>query len=287
MSEVDVRFDQVRPRLFGIAYRMLGSVADAEDVVQDAWLRFNRTDPDSIRNAPGFLAKTTIRLAITAATSARARREVYVGPWLPEPLSTAADPLLGAERSEAVDLAVLMLLERLGPRERAAYILREAFDYPFRLIAEVLETSEPNARQLNKRARAHLEKQRHLPVDAAEHRRLLDAFLAAARTGDLAQLEKMLAASAVSYSDGGGIVTAARVPIHGRTDVARFIAGIVEKFSPGTTDAVVEVNGRPALLITQDGVPVLLAAIDATAIGIERLMLVSNPEKLTGVAELV
>jgi RNA polymerase sigma-70 factor, ECF subfamily len=281
MSDVDVRFDQVRPRLFGIAYRMLGSVADAEDVVQDAWLRFNRTDPDSIRNTSAFLSKTTIRLAINAANSAKARREIYVGPWLPEPLSTVTDPSLGAERSEAIDLAVLLLLERLGPRERAAYILREAFDYPFRQIAEILETSEPNARQLNKRARAHLEKERHLPVDVVEHRRLLEAFLAAARTGDLAKLEKMLAANAVSYSDGGGIANAARVPIHGRADVARFIARVVRRYSQGTKSSIVEVNGRPALLMTQAGTPVVLAAIDATTIGVERLMLVSNPEKLT------
>src|SRR5689334_12460690 len=156
MSEVDVRFDQVRPRLFGIAYRMLGSVADAEDVVQDTWLRFNRTDPETIRNTSAFLATTTTRLAINVATSARARRELYVGPWLPEPVSTAKDPLLGAEESEALDLAVLLLLERLPARERAAYILREAFDYPFRQIAEILDTSEPNARQLAKRAREHL-----------------------------------------------------------------------------------------------------------------------------------
>ena len=282
MSDVDVRFVEVRPRLFGIAYRMLGSVADAEDVVQDAWLRFNRTDPDTIRNTSAFLATTTTRLAINAATSARARREVYVGPWLPQPVGTADDPLLGAEQSEAVDIAVLLLLERLAPRERAAYILREAFDYPFRQIAEILDTTEPNARQLAKRARAHLEKERHPPVDATEHRLLLDAFLAAAQTGDLAKLENLLAASAISYSDGGGAARAARMPIEGRDNVARFILGLVKKYGQDTDQSIIEVNGRPAVLITQDGVPVVLVAIEATEHGIERVMIITNPDKLSG-----
>jgi len=199
-------------------------------------------------------------------------------------VSTGKDPLLGAERSEALDLAVLLLLERLPARERAAYILREAFDYPFRQIAEILDTSEPNARQLAKRAREHLEKERHQPVDATEHRRLLEAFLAAAQTGDLAQLESLLAAGAVSYSDGGGIVSAARVPVQGAAAIARFITGVVEKFGHDTNHSLVEVNGRPAFLVTQNGVPVVLAAIDATTAGIERVMMVVNPEKLTGFA---
>ncbi|GAB3893301.1 RNA polymerase sigma-70 factor [Kibdelosporangium lantanae] len=275
-------FDRARPRLFGIAYRMLGSVADAEDVVQEAWLRWHRTDPGTVRNPTAFLSTTTTRLAINAATSARSRREVYVGPWLPEPVDTRDDPALGAEQAEALDVAVLLLLERLAPRERAAYILREAFDYPFREIAEILGTSELNARQLARRARTHLEGERHQPVDPAEHRRLLAAFMAAAQSGDLAGLTNLLAEGAVSYSDGGGIVSAARMPVRGRERVARFVVGIAEKYGQGTTTELVEVNGGPAVLVRRDGAPLVLVAIDASADGIERLMMVLNPDKLAG-----
>ncbi|WP_394619418.1 RNA polymerase sigma-70 factor [Lentzea sp. JNUCC 0626] len=270
-----------RARLFGIAYRVLGSAADAEDVVQDTWLRLHRTDPASITNPGAFLATTATRLAINAATSARARREVYVGPWLPEPVSTEDDPALGAERAEALDLALLLLMERLTPKERAAYVLREAFDYPFRQIAEILETSEPHARQLAKRARDRITDERRRPVDAAEHRRLLRAFLDAARSGDVAALENLLADDAVSYSDGGGLVRAARAPVCGRSRVARFLAGVVRKFHGGTETTLIEVNGRPAVLVSRDGRPVSLAAIDATTAGIARVLMVVNPHKLT------
>jgi len=281
----DVEFDQVRPRLFGIAYRMLGSVADAEDVVQDAWLRWHRTDQSTVQNPTAFLSTTTTRLAINAATSARSRREVYVGPWLPEPVDTSNDPALGAEQAEALDLAVLLLLERLAPRERAAYILREAFEYPFREIAEILGTSELNARQLARRARTHLESERHAPVDSGEHRRLLAAFTAAAQSGDLAELTNLLADTAVSYSDGGGIVSAARIPVRGRDRVARFVVGIVEKYGQGTTSRMIDVNGGPSLLVCREGTPMVLVTLDATADGIERLLMVLNPDKLAGLTD--
>src|ERR1700712_4925459 len=148
-------FTALRPRLFGIAYRMLGSVGEAEDIVQETWIRWQGTDRSGGREASAFLATTATRLAITLAQSARARHETYVGPWLPEPVDTSADPALGAERAEALELAVVLLLERLSPAERAAYVLHEAFGYPFRQIAEMLETSEANARQLGARARRH------------------------------------------------------------------------------------------------------------------------------------
>ncbi|EWM11960.1 sigma factor-like helix-turn-helix DNA-binding protein [Kutzneria sp. 744] len=213
-------------------------------------------------------------------TSARARREVYVGPWLPEPVSTADDPALGAERAEALDLAVLLLMERLAPRERAAYVLREAFDYSFRDIAEVLETTEANARQLARRARTHLESERHAPVDPDSHGRLLAAFLAAASSGDLSSLEKLLTEDAVSLSDGGGIVSAARAPVTGRDHIARFIVGTLARFGVGASISVVSVNGRPAVLATRDGAPLVLATIDAGQDGIRRLLMIVNPAKL-------
>ena len=152
-------FEQARPRLFGIAYRMLGSATEAEDIVQDAWLRWQGVT-DDVDNPTAYLATITTRLSLTALESARMRRESYIGPWLPEPVDTSADPLLGAERAEALSLAVLLLLERLTGAERAAYVLREAFAYSFRDIAGVLETTEENARQLASRARAHLSRDR-------------------------------------------------------------------------------------------------------------------------------
>src|SRR6476469_8894231 len=149
VSEHDTaEFEAVRPRLFGIAYRMLGSVAEADDVVQDAWLRWQGTDRSVVRDAGAFLATTTTRLAINALQSARVRRETYIGPWLPEPVDTSADPYLGAERGEALEFAALLLMEKLTPNERAAYVLREAFDYPYAQIADILALSEPAVRQL-------------------------------------------------------------------------------------------------------------------------------------------
>src|SRR2546426_633456 len=198
-------FIAARPRLFGIAYRMLGSVAEAEDIVQDVWLRWQSTRRSVILNPAAYLATTTTRLCINAAQCARERRETYVGPWLPEPVDTSADPGLGAERDQALRLAVLVLLEKLTPTERAAYILREAFDHPYSQIAEILRMEEANARQLVTRARQHLTGGRRAPVSSGEQRRILSVFIDAAQNGNLAALEKLLAADVVSYSDGGGL----------------------------------------------------------------------------------
>ena len=208
-------FVKARPRLFGIAYRILGSAAEAEDIVQDAWLRWQTADRSVVVDPPAFLATVTTRLAINLAQSARSRRETYVGPWLPEPVDTSNDPQLGAERSEALAFAVLLLLEKLSPTERAAYVLREAFDYPYRQIAEILQLEEANTRQLVTRARQHIGEGRRAPVSSEEQRRLLEAFIGAAQNGDLIALEGLLASDVISYSDGGGIVRASRTPIAG------------------------------------------------------------------------
>jgi len=187
-------FDAVRPRLFGIAYRTLESAADADDVVQDAWIRWQGTDRSNVRDAAAFLATTTKRLALNVAQSAHARRETCIQPWHPEQVDAHADPTLGAERREALELALLTLAEKLSPTERAAYVLREAFDYPYRQIADVLATSEANARQLVTRARVRLASGRRRQVSAAEQQRFIDAFVDAAQTGDLTTLEQLLAA---------------------------------------------------------------------------------------------
>jgi RNA polymerase sigma-70 factor (ECF subfamily) len=187
-------FEAVRPRLFGIAYRTLESAADADDVVQDTWIRWQGTDRNRVRDAAAFLATTTKRLALNVAQSARVRRETSIDPWDPEPVDVQADPTLGAERREALERAMRMLMEKLSPTERAAYVLREAFDYPYRQIADVLATSEANARQLVTRARLHLASAPRRQVSAAEQQRFIDAFAHAAQTGDLTTLEQLLAA---------------------------------------------------------------------------------------------
>jgi RNA polymerase sigma factor (sigma-70 family) len=185
-------FMSVRRRLFGIAYRMLGSAAEAEDVVQDVWVRWQTADRSLVRNAAAFLATTTTRLGINVMQSARSRRERHAGPWLPEPVDTSADPELGAERGEGLEAGILLLLEKLSPTERAAYILREAFDYTYRDIANALTLEEANARQVVTRARQHVADGRKMPAKSTEQRRLFEAFIAAAQNGDVASLEGTL-----------------------------------------------------------------------------------------------
>jgi RNA polymerase sigma-70 factor (ECF subfamily) len=208
------------------------------------------------------------------------RRESYVGPWIPEPVDTSEDPQLGAERAEALDLAVLFLLQKLNPVERAAYVLREAFDYPYEQIADMLETSEANTRQLVSRARKHLSEERREPVSSAAHRRLLEVFLTAAQTGDLSALEDVLTEDVVSYTDGDGRRGAARIPVVGREHVAKFVAAFAPRFWPGTGVRWVEANGRPAVLVSASGNAVALLSVDVSARGIERLLWVMNPAKL-------
>ena len=273
-------FDEARPRLFGIAYRMLGSVAEAEDVVQEAWLRWQQADRPAVRNPAAFLTTVTTRLSLNVLDSARARREQYVGPWLPEPVDTSADPTLGAETAEALDAAVLVLMEKLPPEHRAAYVLREAFSYPYGDIAEILDTTAPNARQLVSRARKHVQSSRHEPVDPVRHRALLDAFVAAARDGDLERLERALAADVVSTSDGAGIAPrAARRPVVGRDKVARLVAGWSDWWA-GTSLTWLETNGRPSVLVTRGGTAVALLSISVSADGIDQLLWVMAPDKL-------
>jgi RNA polymerase sigma-70 factor (ECF subfamily) len=277
-------FVSVRPRLFGIAYRMLGSAVEAEDIVQDVWMKWQTIDRSAVRDAPAYLATATMRHAINIVQSARVRREVYVGPWLPEPVDTSADPLLGAERGEALEFAVLVLLEKLSPKERAAYVLREAFDYPYREIADTLRLSEENSRQLVARARKHIADGRREPASRDEHQRLLETFVAAAQSGDLAGLEQLFASDVVSYSDGGGFVRAARSPVSGRARVARFIASIASHFWTGMTVTWLEANGQPAVLISRDGTTVALMTIDASAEGVDRIMWMFRPSKLAAIS---
>lgn len=187
-------FVTARPRLLAIAVRVLGDVGEAQEVVQEAWLRWQRSDRSAVVNPPAFLATTTTRLAINVAQSARKRRETVAGPWLPEVVDWGADPAAAAERHDALDGAVRLMLTKMTPAERAAYLLRKAFDYPYRRISAVLGVSADSARQLVRRAHERLGSERRQSIDAAEHRRLVRTVHAAARTGDLAELEQLLAA---------------------------------------------------------------------------------------------
>jgi RNA polymerase sigma-70 factor (ECF subfamily) len=274
----------VRGRLFGMAYRILGSAADAEDVVQSVWLRWQMTDRGAVRDAAAFLTTAAVRLAVNVARSARARRETYVGPWLPEPVDTGVDPYLGAERGDALDLAVIVLLEKLSPNERAAYVLREAFDYPHRQIADVLRLTEANVRQLVARARKHIAGRRRAPSSAAEQGRLLAAFVTAAREGNVAELERLFAPDVASYADGGGVVNAARVAVVGRTRVAKYVAKIAPPFWAGVTLNVINANGRASLLMSRGGEVVAFATVVASKRRIDQILWVMRPSKLAALA---
>ncbi len=272
-------FTRVRPRLFGIAYRMLASVAEAEDLVQDVWLRWQAYDRSTVASPDAFLATTTTRLAINVLQSARNRRETYIGPWLPEPVDTGADPYLGAERGEALEFATLLLMEKLTPGERAAYVLREAFDYSYAEIAGILSSTEAAVRQLVSRARKHLKGERHASVPAAEQRELLTTFLAAARSGDMAELERLFTPDVTSLSDGNGRKGVARTPVAGAARVAKFLQAISTWFWDDVDVRWATTNGQTSAVLLQNGVVYGLLTVGATAEGIDQVLWLVNPEK--------
>jgi RNA polymerase sigma-70 factor (TIGR02957 family) len=274
-------FSSVRRRLFGIAYRMLGSAAEAEDVVQETWVRWQTTDRSAVINPQAFLTTAATRLAINVLQSARSRRETYIGPWLPEPVDTSADPTLGAERAEALDTAVLVLLERLTPTERAAYVLREAFDYGYPEIAQIVGVSPTATRQLVSRARKHLASERKNTVSDTARRDLLEAFLAAARVGDVARLEKLLAEDVVTRADSNGRAKhVARVAVRGRNKVARVLSSFAETFWAGITTRPVEVNGTEGFAMERDGELVGVLSATVSDEGVQDLMWQVNPDKI-------
>jgi len=278
-------FGELRPRLFGIAYRMLGSVTEAEDLVQDVWLRWQGADRRAVLNPAAYLATTATRLAINATQTARARRETYVGPWLPEPVDTGADPYVGAERAEALEFAVLLLMERLSPNERAAYVLREAFDYPYPQIADILALSEAAVRQLVSRARKHVAAERRVPVPAAEQRKLLTAFVNAARSGDLAALEDLFAVNVTSLADSGGIVReASRTPVVGATRLAKVVRAFASHFWIGVDVQWASANGQMCALLSRDGNLFAVLTVNASAEGIDQVLWMLNPAKITALS---
>jgi RNA polymerase sigma-70 factor, ECF subfamily len=249
IATTDVELETLRRHAFGVAYRMLGSVAEAEDVAQETLLRFTR-QTELIDEPAAWITTVTTRLSINVLKSARARREAYVGPWLPEPLLEdlmAPDPSARAEVADSLSLAMLVLLERLNPVERAAYLLREVFNYSYSEIAKIIDQSEVNCRQIVARARKHVEANRpRFDPDEALRDALLERFLAAAENGDLAALESMLAEDAVLYADGGGKALAVPEPLFGRALIARFMAAIVRN---DLERVPVRVNGQPGRVV--------------------------------------
>ncbi|MEU9255615.1 RNA polymerase sigma-70 factor [Streptomyces sp. NPDC048270] len=278
-------FDDNRRLLFGTAYRMLGSVADAEDIVQDAWLAWNRTDRTSVEHPKAYLVRTVTNLSLNRLTSARAVREAYVGPWLPEPLLTSPDVAEEAELADTVSMAVLVVLETLTPVERAVFLLREVFGYTYAEIAEVVGKSQAAVRQSAHRAREHVRAGRpRFTAEASEQREIAEKFLAACAGGDLREVLALLAPDVASWSDGGGVVSAARRPLRGPDHVARWLLGVLAKpGAQGMEMGITEINGEPGLLMALGGVPVGAVTFEAAEGRITALRFVVNPRKLRGV----
>jgi RNA polymerase sigma-70 factor (ECF subfamily) len=281
-------FESMRPRLFGIAYRMLETRADAEDALREAWFRLQRARSQhrgGVDSVEGFLVTAVTRICIDELKSARVKRTSYVGPWLPEPLlTTEAGPDEEVGRHQALSMALLQALDRLDPLERAVFVLREAFGYPYEEVARIVGKREDHCRQIAQRAATRVRAERpRAEADAAAHERLLTGFLAAAATGDLSRLEAMLTEDVTLYSDGGGKAAAAIDPVVGPDRVARFMAGISEKAPEGTTTDLVLLNGLPGAVVRVDGRVAVTVSLDVREGRVCRVYLVRNPEKLTGV----
>jgi RNA polymerase sigma-70 factor (ECF subfamily) len=276
-------FIALRPRLLGIAYRLLGSMWDAEDVVADAMVRWLRTDRSGVREPAAFLTTVVSRLALDQLRSARVTRETYTGPWLPEPVivDDALDPLDSLVKRDTLSLATLRLMEQLTPPERAVFVLREAFDVPYAQIAEILNVAESNARQLLHRAQARLgERHRRTEADEAQAAELLERLLRAASEGRLEELEEMLAADVVSYNDSGGKARAALVPVVGRIKIMAFLGGLRRRFGPTSSVRMLRVNGQPGAQFSlgdQDAV----ATVEVRDGKIVSIYTVLNPDKLS------
>jgi len=276
-------FHAHRPLLFSIAYRMLGSAADAEDIVQEAFLRWQGADADAVRSPRDYLSTTVTRLAVDHLRSARVRREVYVGPWLPEPLVGVdeRDPLADVALADSLSTAFLLLLERLSPSQRAAFLLREVFGYDYAEVARMLQTTEANCRQLLQRARRRIADGRpRFDADREAATSLARRFAHACATGDVQQLVAMLATDAVAWADGGGKFSAARRPVRGSERVSRFIASVLQKWRTAGVVRVAPVSGGAGVVFELDGrrAGVLTVAADAGAI--RSVYLVMNPDKL-------
>jgi RNA polymerase sigma-70 factor (ECF subfamily) len=277
-------FVEHRGLLHAVAYRVLGSVTEAEDVVQDAWLRWSRVDPAAVSDAEGYLVRVTTRLAVDRLRSARVRRESYVGPWLPEPMLTSPDVAENVVLADSVSTAMLLVLEALSPVERAVFVLSEAFGYSHAEIAGFTGRSDASVRQIAHRARQAVGARRHrYDTDPEVRQQVTERFLAACLGGDLNALMEVLAPDVILVSDGGGFTGAPRKPIHGTVYVARAIVVLSKRRPAGSTAQVLQVNGGPGIVIYSGRTPVLALTLHLADGAIKEMHVVSNPEKLHGV----
>lgn len=279
---------QERERLVRLAYRLLGSVAEAEDVASESYLRLRRVERagEVVDDPAAWLTTVTVRLALDVLRSARHRRETYVGPWLPEPLSTEGDPAEEVALAESLSMALLVVLETLSPLERAVFVLREVFAFDHAAIAAMLERSEPAVRQTARRARAHVAARRpRFEPDRARRSEVAQRFLAACSGGSVGALLEVLSADVVMTSDGGGVVTAARKPIEGRDRVGGFIAGLLGQATGRETFRLAEVNAAPSLLLFEDGALTGVYALQVADGAVVAIHALRNPAKLAGLLD--
>jgi RNA polymerase sigma-70 factor (ECF subfamily) len=283
-------FNQYRGLLFSVAYRMLGSVADAEDMLQETFIRWQEAGNDEVRSPRAFLVTVITRLSINQLQSARVRREEYVGEWLPEPLVTdpGSDPLGVLKVDESLSMAFLLLLERLNPMERAVFLLREVFEYEYAEIANVLGQSEANCRQILRRAKQHVgDMRRRFDASAREHEDLLKRFIQAVRKGELKGLVDLLSNNAALHSDGGGKAIALPNVIHGAEDVARIILDRMSTVTPkNLVVRLAQINGEPGFVSYLNGKPFSALTLDSGEGSITAIYIVTNPQKLAHLPDL-
>lgn len=282
MSHLEA-FNQHRPLLFAIAYRMLGTVTDAEDMVQETFLRWQQTAEVTVKSTRTYLSTIVTRLCIDHLRSARVQREQYVGPWLPEPLMTQQtdDPAAQVELADSLSMAFLVVLERLSPIERAVFLLREVFDYDYEEIAPIVGKSPANCRQILKRSRQHITAQRpRFPVSHQQQEQITARFLEATTQGNLQDLVSLLAQDVTYWSDGGGRVAAALKPLQGAMKVARFLLALRNKWLSTAVTHVVEINGQPGIITFVDGCIHSITTLDIVDGYIQSVYTMRNPEKL-------
>jgi RNA polymerase sigma-70 factor, ECF subfamily len=272
----------LRVSLFGVAYRMLGSATEAEDVIQEAYVRWSRQRQEEVVAPSAYLTTIVTRLCIDQLRSARVRRETYKGPWLPEPVETEApDPGAGAELADSLSLAFLVLLEELQPVERAAFLLHDVFDYPYDEIAGIVDRSEAACRQLVSRARRRVDApRRRFDADRAHGRELTRRFLTACGTGDLEGLLELLADDVIVWTDGGGKVRAALRPVTGPHRAARFLLTVTRRMPEGVSGREVTLNGQPGMVFEENGRVTMALALDVQEDHVVAVRVVTNPDKL-------
>lgn len=288
MSQVET-FNEYRPLLFSIAYRMLGRATEAEDILQEAYLRWANVKMDEVQSAKAYLSSIVTRLCLDYLRSAQAQREVYVGPWLPEPLLTTQLPDVAesVEKADSLSLAFLVLLENLSPIERAVFLLHEIFDYDYSEVAAIVGKREANCRQMVHRAREHLVARRpRFEVDEQQRQRITTQFMAACASGDLNGLINLLTTDVMLMSDGGGKALAARKPLQGAEVVARFLLGITKKAQFSTELRLANINGQPGLIGYVKQQPIAVMTLDIAGERVRNVEIVVNPDKLRNIPYL-